>query len=106
MTQYKVITALEAEQLIHNENPVILDCRDTTHYRANHIENAMHLHEKLRDSLLKKGEKSRHFLIYCYHGHASEHVAEMFSDFGFEYVYSLRGGYESWKEFTTAEVTL
>jgi rhodanese-related sulfurtransferase len=53
MTQYKVITALEAEQLIHNENPVILDCRDTTHYRANHIENAMHLHEKLRDSLLK-----------------------------------------------------
>ena len=65
MTQYKVITALEAEQLIHNENPVILDCRDTTHYKANHIENAMHLHEKLRDSLLKKGEKSRHFLIYC-----------------------------------------
>ena len=37
-------------------------------------------------------------LIYCYHGHTSQHLAEFFSDFGFKDVYSLEGGYEAWKE--------
>ena len=58
----------------------------------------MHVHEQLRDSLIKKGDKARDMLIYCYFGHASEHLAEMFCDFGFKQVYSLAGGYAGWKE--------
>jgi len=98
MKPFKTISTPEAEQLIASGEPMILDCRDLKDYRAGHIDNAMHVHEKLRDSLLQKGDKARQLLIYCYYGHASEHLAEMFCDFGFKQVYSLAGGYADWKE--------
>lgn len=101
MKPFKTVSSTEAEQLITEANPLILDCRDLKDYRAGHIDNAMHVHEKLRDSLLQKGDKAKHLLIYCYYGHASEHLAEMFCDFGFKQVYSLAGGYAGWKEHHT-----
>jgi thiosulfate sulfurtransferase len=98
MKPFKTLSVAEAAQLIADENPMILDCRDLKDYRTGHIDNAMHVHEQLRDALLKKGDKGRHLLIYCYYGHASEHLAELFGDFGFSKVYSLTGGYADWKE--------
>lgn len=98
MKPFKTVSVVEAEKLIAELRPIILDCRDLKDYRAGHIENAMHVHEQLRDSLLQKGNKDGNLLIYCYYGHASEHLAEMFCDFGFQHVYSLAGGYADWKE--------
>ncbi|MBD9360616.1 rhodanese-like domain-containing protein [Methylomonas fluvii] len=98
MKSFKTISTADSEQLIAEQQPMILDCRDLKDYRAGHIENAMHVHEQLRDSLLKKADKAKPLLIYCYYGHASEHLAEMFGDFGFQHVYSLAGGYADWKE--------
>ena len=98
MTAYQSISAAEAEQLIGQSNPTILDCRKVNDYREGHIENAMLIHEQLRDSMLKKGDKDKALLIYCYHGHTSEHLATMFCDFGFKQVYNLAGGYVGWKE--------
>jgi len=99
MPAYKAINAAEAEQIISLSNPTILDCRKIHDYREGHIDNAMLVHEQLRDSLLRTGDKQKDLLIYCYHGHTSEHLAEMFCDFGFKQVYSLAGGYASWKEY-------
>lgn len=99
METFKHLAVSEATQFITDKKPVILDCRDVKDYRAGHLENAMHLHEKLRDSLIQKGDKEQSFLIYCYHGHASEHVAEMFSDFGFKEIYSLNEGYTGWQAY-------
>ncbi len=98
MKPFKTVSAAEAAQLIAEQNPLILDCRELKDYRISHINNAMHVHEQLRDSLLKKADKDGRLLIYCYYGHASEHLAEMFGDFGFKQVYSLAGGFASWKE--------
>lgn len=98
MKPFKTVSAPEAEKLIAEAKPLILDCREIKDYLGGHIENAMHVHEQLRESLIKKGDKARDMLIYCYYGHASEHLAEMFCDFGFKRVYSLAGGYASWKE--------
>ncbi|MBE0435262.1 MAG: thiosulfate sulfurtransferase GlpE, partial [Methylomicrobium sp.] len=89
MKKFKLIAAGEAERLIESRTPLILDCRELKDYRAGHIGEAMHLHERLRETLILKGDKRRPVLIYCYYGHASEHVAEMFCDFGFSDVYSL-----------------
>ncbi len=98
MKPFKTVSAAEAAHLIAEQNPLILDCRELKDYRISHINNAMHVHEQLRDSLLKKADKDGRLLIYCYYGHASEHLAEMFGDFGFKQVYSLAGGFASWKE--------
>jgi len=96
--KFKTITVADSESLIKTNNPLILDCRDLKDYKAGHVEEALHVHEGLKESLVKRGDKSRSLLIYCYYGHASEHLAEFFSDFGFQEVYSLAGGYASWKE--------
>ncbi len=98
MPSFITISAVDAVQLIDDSKPMILDCRDLKDYRASHIEDAMHVHEQLRDSLIKKADKLKPMLIYCYYGHASEHLAQMFNDFGFQQVYSLAGGYAAWKE--------
>ena len=96
MSKFKTVTVDEVKPLLSDERTMLLDCRDVKDYKAGHIDNAMHLHEGQRETLLLKGDKSRPMVIYCYHGHASEHVAEMFSDFGFKDVYSLKGGFAAW----------
>ncbi|MBR9884868.1 MAG: thiosulfate sulfurtransferase GlpE [Oceanospirillales bacterium] len=96
MEKFKTISAQELPELLGRSNALLLDCRDLRDYRSGHIENALHLHEGLRESLLMRGDKHREIVIYCYHGHASEHVAEMFADFGFSEVYSLAGGFNAW----------
>lgn len=101
MQAFKTINAAEAEQLISQSNPTILDCRNLKDYRDGHIDNAMLVHEQLRDSLIRKGDKQKALLIYCYHGHTSEHLATIFCDFGFKQVYNLAGGYADWQEYRT-----
>lgn len=96
--KFKTISISDSESLIKDANPLILDCRDLKDYKAGHLDNALHVHEGLKESLVKRGDKQRSLLIYCYYGHASEHLAQFFTDFGFKDVYSLAGGYASWKE--------
>ncbi len=102
MKKFKDISAAELSSQLSDDDFMLLDCREMKDYRAGHIENAMHLHEGLKESLLKNGDKGKKMIIYCYYGHASEHVAEMFCDFGFNDVFSLSGGYSSWKESLSA----
>lgn len=97
--KFKTIAAADCGQLLQDNQTMILDCRDLKDYKAGHIDNALHVHEGLKETLIKRGDKQRSLLIYCYYGHASEHLAEFFTDFGFHDVYSLAGGYASWKEY-------
>ena len=96
MGQFQTVSAKEALTLIQSPETLILDCRDLKDYRAGHIDNALHVHQQLLDKLLTSANKQRPLLFYCYYGHASEHVAAMFGDFGFQQVYSLAGGYAGW----------
>ena len=57
MKKFKTITVADSERLIA-ERHLILDCRDLKDYKAGHIENAMHMHEQLRDSLLIKAKNT------------------------------------------------
>lgn len=98
MAGFKTLAIAEAKQLLLEQQPLLLDCRKVADYKLGHLDNAMHLHEKLRESLLMKADKHKPLLIYCYHGHSSEHVAEMFADFGFTAVYSMAGGFEAWQQ--------
>lgn len=102
MTKFQTITIPEMQSLLQENEVTLLDCRDLKDYRAGHIENALHVHEGLKESLITKGDKNKRLLIYCYYGHASEHLAEMFADFGFKHVFSLQGGFAEWKEKQSA----
>ncbi len=90
------ITIGEAEKLLDEETPVVLDARDAPSYRAGHIDGAMLLHDDLLEALVKRRELHRPVLIYCYRGNVSMDKARLFSAAGFVRVYSLAGGYVAW----------
>jgi len=97
MSTFKRISVDTAINLLQEQDCLVLDYRDVNAYRAGHVENALHVHEELMKSLVNKGDKNQPVVIYCYHGHSSQHVAEMLANFGFKDVYSVDGGFEAWR---------
>lgn len=98
MKKFQTISVDKVPALLSDTNSLLLDCRLISDYRAGHIENAMHAHDDLVEALIRKADKATPLVIYCYHGHNSEHLAELFGNFGFQQVYSVEGGYEKWTQ--------
>jgi rhodanese-related sulfurtransferase len=93
---FKMISAEAARSLIHGRHPVIFDVRDSNAYANARIPNAIHLTFPTVKSTLKTLRRDHPVLIYCYRGHASRDFAQMLTDFKFEEVYSMDGGFEAW----------
>jgi rhodanese-related sulfurtransferase len=75
---------------------LVLDARDALRHAEGHLEGALRLDGRNHERLLLSEPKVRPVLIYCYHGHASQTYAQMFSDFGFTEVADLIGGWAAW----------
>lgn len=93
----KQLTHDEAETLIASENVVIADVRDRESYEEEHIVNAIHLSMPKLQEFSEEVDKSTPVLVYCYHGITSQSVGQHLIEQGFKEVYSLIGGFESWK---------
>jgi SagB-type dehydrogenase family enzyme len=87
-----------ARELMQNAEALVLDMRDPGSYESGHIEGAEHVTEANIFHFLSGTPKTTPVLIYCYHGNASQVYAQTFADFHFTKVYSLDGGYESWRK--------
>ena len=94
---YKQISHIEAEQLMNDRNIVIADVRDQDSYDEAHIAEAIHLSMVKLQEFSEKADKSKPILLYCYHGVSSQSVAQHLVEQGFKEVYSLIGGFETWK---------
>lgn len=95
---YSVIACAQVPALLQEAEALLLDCRKLADYRGGHIDGAMHVHDSLVESLLANGDRERTLVIYCYHGHTSEHLAEALGNAGFARVFSVAGGYEAWRQ--------
>lgn len=95
-TGFSVVGCAQVPALLAKAETLLLDCRKLPDYRAGHIEGALHVHDGLIESLLTSGDRARPLVIYCYHGHTSEHLAEAFANAGFHSVFSVSGGYDAW----------
>jgi thiosulfate/3-mercaptopyruvate sulfurtransferase len=96
-TQFQCIGVHEAEGLAQRDDVLTVDVRDAGSFRRAHIKGAQLLSMANLSTVINGTAKDTPVLIYCYHGHASREYARVFSDFGFNEVYSLDGGYEAWK---------
>jgi thiosulfate/3-mercaptopyruvate sulfurtransferase len=94
---YRRISIREARELIAAKRPLLLDVRDAGAYRGGHISGALLFCDLDPLELLRRLPRDRPVLVYCYHGIASQDVAQMFTDSGFGEVYSLDGGFEAWR---------
>ena len=98
MSEWQRISVEQMDQLMTDMNMLALDIRDTKSYLLGHFPNALHLDNSNIRAILKNTSKELPILIYCYHGNASQEMAQLFADFGFNNCYSLDGGYEAWMQ--------
>ncbi|WP_320818629.1 ankyrin repeat domain-containing protein [Thalassolituus sp.] len=96
MMKWQNVSIAEAEQMLTNREILLLDMRDFRSYLSGHHPRAIHLDEQSLRAILKHTDRAVPILIYCYHGHKSQEMSQLFSDFGFTSCYSLDGGYEAW----------
>jgi len=96
---YKQLTHIELDQMIHDrEDLIIADVRDQESYEEAHIRNALHLSMSMLQDFCDDSDKEKPIVVYCYHGVSSQSVAQHLIEQGFTEVYSLIGGFETWKE--------
>jgi thiosulfate sulfurtransferase len=95
----------EAQELLNNANLYLLDIRDQAAYATQHIENAQHLTREQLIAFAATADKNRPVLVYCYRGNSSQSVAQYLSEQGFAEVFSLDGGFETWRTQLHEKVT-
>ncbi len=100
MPGYECINLSTAETMLSEGGVLLLDMRDYRSFLTGHHPRALHLNDGNLRSLIKHTAKHIPIIIYCYHGHSSQDMSQLFYDFGFERVYSLDGGYEAWFQST------
>jgi thiosulfate/3-mercaptopyruvate sulfurtransferase len=82
---------------------LILDCRDHNAFEQAHIPGARNISISNLAAIIDATPKDQPILIYCYHGFASQEYAQIFTDFRFQEVYSLDGGFEAWRRQAEAQ---
>lgn len=99
MSAIKNINPSEAQKLIENEEIIILDVRAPWEFAEGHIKYAKNLDFTDPDfsDNLKKLDKDKKYLVYCKTGRRSGMALEVMVNTGFNKLYNLIGGYESWK---------
>ena len=96
--RYQEITPQQALHMLAEQSPMLLDARDSHSYRDDHIEGAMFVHDGLLEQLIKRRAHTTPVIIYCYHGNTSKDLAELIAGFGYQLVYSVKGGFVEWKK--------
>jgi len=96
-TPFRRIGVAEAALLLERGDLLLLDARDAGSFETSHIDGARPVSSANLAAVINATAKTRPILIYCYHGNASQELAQIFSDFGFTDVYSLDGGYQAWR---------
>lgn len=94
---YKQITVQELEEKMKQGNLIIVDVRDIANYDQDHIVGAIHLSVDALSEFCQTTSCDTPVLVYCYHGVSSQSVAQHLVDQGFTQVFSLVGGFETWK---------
>ena len=97
MSDIREISPPEAQRLLHEGLATFVDLRDPYSYQEAHVPGAFSLNDGNVDGFVSSADKARALVVYCYHGVSSLGGAAFFQDLGFQEVYSLRGGFETWR---------
>lgn len=92
-----IITPENAKTICDNTADCIIDIRDPEAYKAGHILNAKLINNSNITDYIQSADKNTPLIIYCYSGNSSQSAAQYFGEQGFTEVYSLQGGFNTWK---------
>lgn len=105
MSQFKHISVQETATLMTEPGVVIADIRDEQSFAAGHIKGACHLSNTNLQQFMQQTEFEQPVVVVCYHGNSSQSAAQYLVQQGFEQVYSMDGGFESWRQQLPFETT-
>jgi rhodanese-related sulfurtransferase len=92
------ISPVEAEQLFNKKKAVIIDVREDSEWKEQHIPGAIHiplgqLPERLTEL---KQYKDSPVIAQCRSGRRSAQASDVLKSAGFSYVYNMEGGLNAW----------
>ena len=89
---------MEATALLDSDDITIIDIRDGHSFEIDHMQNAHHITGENAKDFIKKTDKEKPLMVYCYYGNSSQVATEYFFENGFNQVYTLDGGFEIWRK--------
>ena len=105
MSDWQEISPQKANEKIELEGANVIDIRDPDSYAGSHISGAIQLIDKKEaDDFMTTSDKEKPLIVYCYHGISSQAAAAYFAQKGFNEVYSMAGGFESYHLSYPAEL--
>lgn len=96
MEQYSCISTAQALEVLDN-NATVADIRDEQSFAAGHMPGAVNVNNDNLQDFLREADMDKPLLVCCYHGISSQSAAQFLAHQGFDEVYSVNGGYESWR---------
>ena len=96
MEQFSIISVVDALERLQQGNAVLVDIRDAQSFNAGHAPGAFHLTDASLNGFMQSADFDRPVMVMCYHGISSQGAAQYLAHQGFERVYSVEGGFESW----------
>lgn len=97
MATFQLIDVYGAKQYLAKNNVILVDIRDQNSYDTEHVEGSFHLTNETMGTFIKEVGCDNTLLVLCYHGNSSKGVAQYLCDQGYSDVYSVDGGFESWR---------
>lgn len=96
MEQFFIINVADALERLQQGNAVLVDIRDVQSFNAGHAPGAFHLTDASLNNFIQSTDFDKPVMVMCYHGISSQGAAQYLVHQGFEHVYSVEGGFESW----------
>lgn len=95
--QFTRISVQQAVELWQSGSVVLADIRDPASYAGAHVTGSVHLTQNSLAEFVEETPKTTPVLVLCYHGNSSQGVANYLASLGYQSVYSVDGGFESWR---------
>ncbi|MCD1126485.1 thiosulfate sulfurtransferase GlpE [Jinshanibacter sp. LJY008] len=96
MEQFSIISVSDAFLRLQQGEAALVDIRDAQSFHSGHAPEAIHLTDASLNRFMQETEFSHPIFVMCYHGISSRGAAQYLVHQGFEQVYSIEGGFESW----------
>src|ERR1041385_5187611 len=100
-TRIKEVTvAATRDRLLANPEAKLIDVREENEWDAAHAAGAIHLGKGIieRDIEATVPDKSAELILYCGGGYRSALAADVLQTMGYTNVFSMAGGWKTWKE--------
>ena len=100
LRKYQTISPMLTVTKLNTGNPIIVDVRETAEFKKGHISDAIHIPVANIESQIKKIElyKQDDVIVVCHTGMRSATACTNLKKLGFENVFLMTGGMQSWEE--------